>query len=310
MTAAKGQIHCALFLFFLFIGLSDRTLAQEKIDVSNTREILISSVRESDLFQGQQKGDEALLITSRAEIAKFEALFNRNVQGKVHACGYHWRLTFYRAGAAPTEIFFNEKCEDFERHTGEICALVQGTFRRTVAHPNSYITNLDIDVNVLPEMAKDELTSKGRMRLLGLRDIARLPYVEIEASSTSSIPANRSLWNAEIAQTVQDADRALVNDIARIRARHHIVEIGEIMRGMSMFGGGKITEQRKVKLYFEVGSKLDDVGKGLNNSKVGSVVNPSEYTLQILSQLRPTKLEVEAMRKRFPFIKAVTPYQP
>jgi hypothetical protein len=309
MTIAKHQIQCAVFLVLL-LTLFGRTFAQDRIDVSNTQEILISAVRESDAFTGRQKGDEALLIKDKAEIARFEALFNKNLQGKVHACGYHWRLIFYRSGAPPTEIFFNEKCEDFERNTGEICALVQDKFRRTVEQPNSFLANLEIDVNVLPEKAKEELSSDGRLRILTLRDIARLPYVDIQASSTSPIPADRSLWNAERARTVQNADRALVNDIARIRARHHIVEIGEIRHGGSSFGGGNITEERKVRLYFDVGAKLDRIGDGLNISKVGSVVSPSTYSLQILTPLRLAKSEGEELRKRFPFIKAITPYQP
>lgn len=294
-------------LGFLALAFCFNALAQDRIDVSNTEEILITPVRTSETYRDRQKGDEALLIQDKPEIAKLVSLFDKNVQAKVHACGYHWRLTFNRGNLPPTVIYFNEECEEFERNTEKICEIVQAKFRQTVMQPNAYVTTLEIDVNVLPETARGDL-KRAQMRVLSLREVHRLPYIELQASSKSPIPADRSRWNAEKAKVVLDADQALVNDIARIREKHKVVEIGQIMHSMSMFGGGEIMEQRRVKVYFDVGANFENVGKLLNKSTVGSTVTPSTYILQVLTPERLSNSERDEWQKRFPFIKKITAF--
>jgi hypothetical protein len=295
---------CLVFVVLLCAGAT----AQNRIDVSNTTEILISSVRTSERFGKKQKGDEALVIRDKGEIAKFVALFNNNLQGKVHACGYHWRLDFYRQGSPPTEIYFNEDCEEFERKTAEICQTVQAAFNRTVTRPNAFLTTLKIDAAVTPEAAESELAAKNQLRVLRLRKIDRLPRVELRASFTSAIPEDRSLWNKAKANTILEADRFLVNDIARVREKLTTVEISEIEHGMSMFGGGEIMEERRVSLYFPIGTDLTAVGTGLNKSRVGLAVVPTTYGLQVLTPNRLTKSESDELMKSFSFVKAVEPY--
>jgi hypothetical protein len=302
------QCFRAVLMFVFAVLAADGAFTQDTINVSNTEEILITSVRRSEAFRESQKGDEALLIRDKSEIAKLVALFDKNVQHKVHACGYHWRLTFYKSSGNPTEIYFNEKCEEFDRNTEAICEIVQAKFRQTVEQPNAYISNVDIDVRVAPERAEAELNSKGRLRVLVLQPVRRLPYVEIRATSTSSIPADRSLWNAEKTKVVQHADRILLTDIGRIRQKYNVVETGELMHGMSMFGGGKILEERRVKLYFDVGINIGNVGEILKESKVAETVSPTAYRLQILTGARLTEPEILKLKRDFPFVRAVENY--
>jgi len=301
------SIHVAILVLVLLSALA--VSGQERIDVSNTREILITSVQMSEQFRGRQKGDEALLIQNQTEISKLTNLFQNNLQHKVHACGYNWRLTFLRNGSAPTEIYFNEKCEEFERNTELICELVQAKFRQTVTQPNAFVSNVQVDVAVPPDTAKNDLTTRGQLRLLSLDEIERLPYVELKASATSAIPAEKSRWNTAKVNTVMEADQALVNDIARIRKKYEIVEIDEIKHGMSMFGGGQIVEGRRVKVYFNVGADLSEVGKVLNKSTVGETVKPESYTLQILTTTRLTESDGQELRTKFSFIKGISAYR-
>ena len=307
MTLHLQLIRLAILVLVLVSALA--VSAQERIDVSNTHEILITSVRMSEMFSGRQKGDEALLIQDKAEISKFVSLFQNNLQGNVHACGYNWRLTFFRNGSPPTEIYFNERCEEFEKNTGLICELVQAKFRQTITQPNAFASNVEVDVAVPPETAKTELATRGQLRLLSLRRIERLPYVELTASSTSAIPPEKSRWNTAKANTILNADQALVNDIARIRQKYEVVEIGEIRLAMSSFGGGQIVEGRRVKIFFNVGADITDVGKILNKSTVSSTVKPDSYTLQILTTSRLTQSDSQELRTKFPFVKAISAYQ-
>ena len=307
MKLLRRLFGCVTLLVAGHVGAA-LLIAQEPIDVSNTQEILITSVRTSERFRNKQKGDEALVIRDRAEIAKLVNLFQNNIQGTVHACGYHWRLTFFRNGNEATEIFFNEECEEFERNTELICQLVQDKFKQTVNKPNSFVSNLEVDVAAIPETAKAEL-SRGSLRVLGLSPVRRLPYVELRAASTSAIPADKALWNTEKAKVILDADQALVNDIARIRQRYDVVEVGEIMRATSMFGGGKIEEERRVRIYFKVGADMSGVVKVLNKSKVGETVKPETYSLQILTPTRLGPQAINDLTARFAFIKAVSAYR-
>jgi hypothetical protein len=295
---------CLVFVVLLCAGVT----AQDRIDVSNTTEILISSVRTSERFGKKQKGDEALLIRDKGEIAKFVSLFNNNLQGKVHACGYHWRLVFYRQGSPTTEIYFNEDCEEFERNTAEICHTVQAAFNKTVTGPNAFLTTLKIDAAVAPETVEAELAAKNGMRVLSFRKTDRLPRVELVASATSSIPDDQSLLKKVIADTILEADRFLVNDVARVRERLSTVEIGEIYSFVSRFGGGNVTEERRVTLYFPIGTDLAAVGTGLNKSKVGETLVPTTYNLQILTPTRLTKSERDELIKSFSFVKAIEPH--
>jgi hypothetical protein len=295
---------CLVFVILFCAAVT----AQDRIDVSNTTEILISSVRTSERFGKKQKGDEALLIRDKSEIAKFVSLLNNNLQGKVHACGYHWRLLFYRQGSATTEIYFNEDCEEFERNTAEICQTVQAAFNKTVTRPNAFLTTLKIDAAVPPETVEAELAAKNRMRVLSFRKTDRLPRVELVASATSSIPDDQSLLQKVIAATILEADRFLVNDIARVREKLNTVEIGEIYSFVSRFGGGNITEERRVTLYFPIGTDLAAVGTGLNKSKVGETLVPTTYNLQVLTPSRLTKSERDELIKSFSFVKAIEPH--
>ncbi|PYT01314.1 MAG: hypothetical protein DMF63_00225 [Acidobacteria bacterium] len=298
-----------VWILVLLLTFCSIVFSQDRIDVSNTQEILVTSVMKSERFGNQQKGDEALLIRDKAEVQRFVALFNNNLQAKVHACGYNWRLTFYRsAGAPPTEVYFNENCEEFERNTGPICELVQKTFKQTVTKPNAFLTNLKIDVTAAPDVARDDLSSKGHLRVLSLRHVQRLPYVELLASSTSPIPKDKSLWNAEKAKTVLVADQILVNDIARVRSKYHVVDIDEIRHSKSISVVDKIFEERRVALYFDVGTDIGSVGKSLNLSKVGSTVVPDAYEIQILTAARVTEPEKQELMKKFSFVKSVEPY--
>ena len=282
--------------------------AQERIDVSNTTEILISSVRTSERFEKKQKGDEALVIRDKKEIAKLVSLFNNNLQGKVHACGYHWKLAFYRQGLPTTEVYFNEKCEEFEQNTAEICQTVQEAFNKTVTQPNAFLTTLKIDAAVAPETVEGELSARNGMRVLSVRKTDRLPRVELVASATSSIPDDQSLLKKVIADTVLEADRFLVNDIARIREKLNTVEISEIYSFVSRFGAGNITEERRVTLYFPIGTELSTIGNSLNKSKVGTTDVPATYKLQVLTPTRLTKSELDELTKSFSFVKAIEPF--
>ena len=295
---------CLVFVVLLCAGVT----AQNRIDVSNTTEILISSVRTSDRFAKKQKGDEALVVRDKDAIAKFVTLFNNNLQGKVHACGYHWRIAFYRQGSPTTEVYFNEKCEEFEKSTEEICQTVQEAFNKTVTRPNAFLTTLKIDAAVAPETAEAELPARNGIRVLSVRKTDRLPRVELVASATSSIPDDQSLLKKVIADTVLEADRFLVNDIARVREKLNTVEISEIYSFVSRFGGGNITEERRVTLYFPIGTELSTIGNSLNKSKVGETAVPATYKLQVLTPTRLTRSERDQLMKSFSFVKGVEPY--
>jgi len=307
MTLHAQLIRVATLFLVLLSALA--VSAQERIDVSNTHEILITSVNMSEQFRGRQKGDEALLIQDKTEISKLTNLFQNNLQHKVHACGYNWRLTFFRNGSAPTEIYFNEKCEEFDRNTELICELVQAKFRQTVTEPNAFVSNVQVDAAVPPDTSKNELTTRGQLRLLSLDEIQRLPYVELNASAKSAIPAAKSRWNSARSNTIMEADQALVNDIARIRQKYTVVEIGEIKHAGGSFGGGQIEERRRVRIYFNVGADLADVGKVLNKSTVGETVKPESYALQILTNARLTQADNQELRSKFSFIRSISAYR-
>lgn len=280
------------------------------IDVAGTESILITSVMPVDEGGGLQRRDAALVIREPDQVSKLVSLFNGNVQHKVHACGYHWRMTFFRRGREATEIYFNQQCEKFDRNTAEICRFVQKRFDEVLRRPNAFLSNIEVRSSQPPEEAKQELESSLLRRVLFLSNTEdRLPFIELEASSTSKIPDDRTKWNTAIAETIRNADQPLINNIARIRERYHVVKISEIRTGMSMFGGGEIFEQRIVKIYFEVGTKLNDVHKGLELSKVATRSEPAGYSIQLVSDHRLSQSEMNDLISAFPFIVSVGPYK-
>ncbi len=304
----RGQQSVRYFVMLaLMAGTTCWAFGQKRIDVSGTKEILITSLRPSEAVEGLQKGDEALLISDQAQIAKLVSLFNGNIQHQVHACGYHWRLTFYRDGGPLTEIFFNENCEKFDRNNEAICEIVQSKFRETVKQPNGYLSSLNIEVKTDPETAVSDLL-KPNHRVLRLRPINRLPYVEISAAATSRIPSDRSLWESEKTEATRNAERLLADDIVRIRQRYKVVEASRFDQGMSVFGGGEITEQRRVKVYFDVGTDLSKMGTLLANSKIEATVVPETYSLQILTAKRLTDSDIEKLKSDFPFVRSIESY--
>jgi hypothetical protein len=132
-----------------------------------------------------------------------------------------------------------------------------------------------------------------------------MPYVEIRASSNSLIPKNRSLWDSEKSKVIQVADKALSADISRIREKYRVREVGKFDLGMSMFGGGEIIEQRKVKIYFDVGTNLSHIEKLLTQSKIHEAVIPETYRVQVLNATRFANADVERLKSKFPFIRSI-----
>jgi hypothetical protein len=290
-------------LAVLFGPLSEPVLARDRIEVAGTNEILITPLTRSEKHRRRHVGDEALLIRDRSTIGRFVQLFDGNRQ-LAHACGYHWQITFIRADSSKTEVFFNEKCEEFERDTKEICKLVQAKFIAAVSAPNRYVSVLDIDVRISPKSVKEEL-SKASLVAVELDRSNRFPFIEISASSSAEIPDDRRRWDAAKMKVAQDADRKLMADLELIRNHYSVLTTRGPDRKISMFGGGTIDETRRFEVYFDIGTDLDPISDLLENSKIESKVVPVTYRIHALSEKRLSRSSIESLKRSYPFVREI-----
>lgn len=303
--------HFRLFLscLILLILATASVFSQEKFDVKNTQAILISVTSEKMHDEPKPNGDEAALITDKDEIAKFVRLFDGNQKSVLHACGYQWRITFVRNSAEPFDIWFNQKCEQFERNTAEICETVQSKFAAIKKNPAHFVTEIGIDVNTLPDEAIARISENPNFKVFVLGDLdKRFPFVEIESKAVSEIPEDRRLWNKAKEDTRRKAEQILLNESKLISQKFAVLKNGRIELGMSICGGGKIEENLKMKVFFPVGTNLENIEKILTDTKFLKKEEPKVYFLQIVSKNKFSDSFGRKLTNEFPFIRETSVY--
>jgi hypothetical protein len=283
--------------------------SQETFDVKSTEAILITVASSDKHDKLKPNGDEAMWISDKNEIAKFVNLFDGNQKSVTHACGYHWRITFIRNSAEPFDIWFNQNCEEFEKNTAEICETVQSTFNQIKRNPTHFVTEIGIDVNNSPDEVLSKLKENPEYKIFLFSDPdKRFPFVEIESKAVSEITDDRSLWNIAKEKTKRNAENLLMDEAKRLSQKFAVLKNGEIKLAMSMFGGGKIEENLKMKIYFQVGTNLQNIEKNLTDTKFLTKGEPKVYFIQIVSKNRFSKSFGEDLMKDFSFIKQTFAY--
>jgi hypothetical protein len=308
---SHSQLRIFWFGFILLIFGSISVFSQEKFSVKNTEVILITATSADGHDKPNPVGNEALLITNESEIAKFVKLFDGNRKSMMHACGYHWRITFIRKSAEPLDVWFNQKCEEFEFNTAEICETVQSKFSEIKNSPTHFVTEVEIDVNTNPDDAIGKINKNPNYTAFVLGDLDnRLPFIEIESKAVSEIPEDRNLWNKAQENTRLTAEKILTEESKWLSQKFAfaVLKNGRIRRSMSMFGGGEIEENQKMKIYFQIGTNIENIEKSLTNTKFLGKAEPKIYYLQIISKNRFSESFREQLTKEFPFIKQVLVY--
>lgn len=309
MKNKLSHLRYLLFCLIFFVFSHSPVFAQETFNAKNTEAILISAVSSAVNDYPEIKGDEATLITDKNEIAKFVKLFDGNRKSVIHACGYHWRITFIRNSAEPFDIWFNQNCEEFEKNTAEICETVRSKFNQIKKNPTHFVTEIGIDVNTSPDEALGKLKENPDYKIFLFSDPdERFPFIEIESKAVSEIPDDRSLWDRAKEETRQRAEQILTDESKRLSKYFEVLKNGEIKLAMSMFGGGKIEENLKMKIYFQVGTKLQNIEKNLSETKFSTKGEPKVYFLQIVSKSRFSKSFGENLMRDFSFVKQTFAY--
>lgn len=309
MKKKLSHLRYLPFCFIFFVFLHSSVFAQETFDVKNTEAILITVASSDKHDKLMPNGDEAMWISDKNEIAKFVKLFDGNRESVMHACGYHWRITFIRNSAEPLDIWFNQNCEEFEKNTAEICETVQLKFNQIIKNPIHFVTEIGIDVNVSPDEALSKIKENPEYKTFLFSDPdERFPFVEIESKAVSEIPDDRSLWNKAKEETKRKAENILKDESKRLSQKFAVLKNGKIELAMSMFGGGKIEENLKMKIYFQVGTNLQNIEKNLSETKFLTKSEPKVYFLQIVSKNRFSKSFAEDLMKEFSFIKQTFAY--
>lgn len=309
MENKDSRLRLFLYCLIIFAFALSSVFAQEKFDVKNTEAILISVTSASMHDAPEPKGDEATLITDKNEIAKFVKLFDGNQKSVSHACGYHWRITFIRVSAEPFDIWFNQNCEEFEKNTAEICEVVQAKFSQTKKTPTHFITEVGIDVKTEPDEAINKLKENPDYRIFLFSDFdKRFPFIEIQSGAVSEIPDDRNLWNKAKEETRLRAEKILTDESKKLSQKFPVLKNGEIKLAMSMFGGGKIEENLKMKIYFQIGTNLQNIEQNLTDTKFLTKDEPQVYFIQILSKERYSESITDKLMKEFPFVKQTFAY--
>jgi hypothetical protein len=304
------QFLTVIVLAFFVNIFSAPISAQEKYNVKDTEAILISIASVKFFDAPEPQGDEAMLITDKAEITKFVKLFNSNSKSVTHACGYHWRITFVgKSATSPTEIFFNQKCEEFVKNTAEICELVQTKFREIRASPTHFVTNLAIGVNITPAEAMLKLEENKNFVVFALDDPEkRFPSIEIEATAAGDIPENRKLWDKAKNETVKKIEMIFMREIEQIKKKYPVLKTGESYLARGMFGGGKIDETHRTKIIFAVGTNLNEIEKSLSAATVVQKTEPTTYFLQLVGTERFSPSMSVSFKENYSFVKSLSAY--
>lgn len=296
-----------IIIGLLVVFLSTNAFSQEKFNAKDTEAILISVAMLRD--KSELKGDEALLISDKAEIAKFVKLFDGNQKSRLHACGYQWRITFVRKSAEPTDIWFNQACEEFVKKSEEICETVQAKFSQIKKNPTHFVTDIGIDVNVPPDEVINKIKGIPNFKLFVLGDLdKRFPFIEIESKAVSEIPDDRKLWEKAKNETRQKAETILTDESKRLSQVFAVLKNGEFQPSMSMFGGGKIEENLKLKIFFQVGTKMEGIEKHLTEAKFIRKNEPQVYFLQLVTSNRFSDSSAKQLSQNFSFIKETFAY--
>lgn len=304
-----SQYKTCFYSFVFLMFLTTSIVSQEKFDVKNAEAILISAASSAVNDYPEIKGDEANLITDKNEIEKFVKFFDGNQKSVLHACGYHWRITFVRSSAEPFDIWFNQNCEEFEKNTAEICEVVQSKFSQTMKNPTHFITEVGIDSKTAPDEAISKLKGNPDYRIFLFSDFdKRFPFVEIQSKAVSEIPDDRNFWNKAKEETRQRAEKILIDESKKLSHKFAVLKNGEINLSMSMFGGGQIEENLKMKIYFQIGTDLKNIEQNLTNTKFLAKGEPQVYFIQILSKERYSKSMADKLMKEFPFVKQTFAY--
>ncbi len=298
-----GVVCSFLILGVLYSGF-ESVDAREAFDVKDTEAILISATSLKMHDKPELKGDEAMLITDKAEIAKFVKLFDGNAKAVSHACGYHWRITFVRKSAEPTDLWFNQNCEEFEKNNEEICDTVQAKFSRIRKSPTHFVTEIGIDAGVSPDEALRTIREDANFDVFVLGDLdRRFPFVEIEATAVSDIPENRKLREKVEKENRTKAESVLTEESKHLGKSFSVLKNGDFKFKQGIYGGVKIEETLRMKIFFEVGTKLDDVEKNLKKAKFIKKSEPQVYFLQLVSENRFSESYTRQLSGKFPFIK-------
>lgn len=256
------------------------------INVKNTQAVLISRTWMPLEGEPKTKGDEAALITDKSGVAILVNMFDGNAKAVSHAYGYHWRMTFVQRSGPPVDIYFNEKCEQFERNTAEICATMQALFREIRSSPKAFITNAGIDPGISPGEAMRRLGAVPGFKVFQLHDPdSRFPFIEIETSSAVDRTPG-SPWKEVEEKVTAKARDVLRRDIARIREKYRVERVRDFRRTGGIFGPYNVETTERVRVLFPVGTDITAVETTLMESKFLAKEVPEVYYLQMVGKER------------------------
>lgn len=295
MRKTSLVIGCALCACAFVLNAGARGVAQRQFSVKGTEAILIKLWPYSR-YKGAD-GDEALLITDPKEISEFVRLLDGNSKSAEFRCGYDWELIFRKSARESEWVYFNEKCDtEFARDTEAVLKLFRTHFDSIRSGPKFFITSVELPAAVAPDEALKLLESEPRQRVFFLTDPnKRFPSVRLTKASENYSAAAEKEGIAEVGKAIS-ALKTKYRVVSSTEPTYESV-LGEV-RGV------------KATVYFQLGTKMEGLGRVLDGVQVDEVREPESYFVQLVSPAKSTEESARKLKEKYPFIKKAQPYSP
>jgi hypothetical protein len=287
------------------VSLGHSILAQEKIGFG-TKVVLITK---GPILQvsNPSSGDEAILITDKSEIEKLVGLFEGNHRAR-HACSFHWDIWFWRS---PTESYllpFNEECEKYSSNSSLIHSTLKIYSSKLRQNPPHFVANVKVSASLTPEALTQRLEDDGKQVFFLRGTDERLPSITIQSTAISDIPDSKKLWDMAKEKNERKAKQVLREAVSKIKAMYPVTKNTDFDRRYSSFGGGKIEDRVQTTIYFPYDTKLDEIGRALENVKLLKCKIPDSYFVQLISKERLTPEQKRLIMVANPFVMAILEY--
>ena len=248
------------------------------------------------------EGNEAVLLEDAESVRRIFELLRGN-EVAMHACGFHWQLTFEIGEQRYWSVPFNQECEQFRRANAEIQKFVHGYIEQITKQPKQYL----IDVAIAPredvEPVRQRLQEAGYRVLLLRSNATRYPYVRLEAAAAGRMTSDDDYEIAE--ELITRANKRVQDGIDLLRQRGHLVEAGPIREA----GSGSL----RPKLFYAATADValswkfrpEDVQRYPAFLSFCEYFVPTEYVLNVVvdEQLSP-KLEAR-IRQVVPSVRRI-----
>ena len=99
-----------------------------------------------------------------------------------------------------------------------------------------------------------------------------------------------------------------MQEIEQIKKKYTVLKTDESKLTRGMLGGGKIEETHRAKVFFAVGTNLNEIEKSLSATKLFQKIEPITYFLQIVSTNKFSPNLSAAFTEKYPFIKSILSY--